>query len=177
MKRGKFMVFNYSKINVDHSIKIGSDTAPIKVIEYINLRCPDSKKYEEEIAPYLNTFIQEGKVQRIIKHFDKKVYGLESGNILNQYLNYETPSVTYEMIRKLFKEQEEWGFNRLAQIPHTAQEYGLTLQAANSNISKAVLKEVEAVGVEMIPSVFINETPFIERFDFEDFKKEIDALL
>lgn len=174
MKRGKFMSFNYSNISDQHSIKIGSDTAPIKVVEYINLRCPDSKFYEEEIAPYLNTFIQEGKVQRIMKHFDKKVYGLESGNLLNQYLNYATPIETYEMIQKLFKEQDEWGFDRLAQIPHIATDYGLTLQPANRETSKAVLEEVEAVGVEMIPTVFVNDTAFVERFSFEDFKKEVD---
>lgn len=168
------MAFNFSKMNFDNSIKIGLDTAPIKVVEYINLRCPDSKAYEEEMTPYLNTFIQDGKVQRIIKHFDKKSYGLESGNLLNQYLNYETSGETYEMIQKLFKEQDQWGFDRLAQIPHIAQEYGLALQPANREISKAVLNEVDAVGVEMIPTVFINETAFVERFDFEDFKKEVD---
>lgn len=161
-------------MNCENSIKIGSDTAPIKVVEYINLRCPDSKAYEEKMTPYLNTFIQDGQVQRIIKHFDKKSYGLESGNLLNQYINYETPNESYTVIQKLFKEQDEWGFERLAQIPHTAKEYGLTLQAANGEISKAVLKEVEAVGVEMIPTVFVNETAFVERFSFEDFKKEID---
>ncbi len=168
------MAFNTSAINDDNSIKIGLDTAPIKVVEYINLRCPDSKSYEEKMTPYLNTFIQDGQVQRIIKHFDKKSYGLESGNLLNQYINYETPNESYTVIQKLFQEQDEWGFERLAQIPHIAQDYGLTLQTANSEISKAILKEVEAVSVEMIPTVFVNETAFVERFAFEDFKKEID---
>lgn len=168
------MSFNYSSINVQNSIKIGPDDAPVKVVEYINLRCPDSKAYEEDIAPYLTPYIQEGKVQRIMKHFDKKSYGLESGNLLNQYLNYETPSETYEMIQKLFKEQDQWGFDRLAQIPHIATGYGLSLQPANSEMSNAVLKEVKAVGVEMIPTVFVNETAFVERFDFEEFKKEVD---
>ena len=168
------MPFTYSAINAKHSIKIGSDDAPIKVVEYINLRCPDSKFYDEEIAPYLDSLIQEGKVQRIMKHFDKKSYGLESGNLLNQFLDYEAPSETYKMIQKLFKEQDDWGFDRLAQIPHIAADYALELQPANREISKAVLEEVEAVGVEMIPTVFVNETAFVERFDFEDFKKEVD---
>ena len=49
------MSFNYSKITLDDSIKIGSDEAPLKIVEYINLRCPDSKNYEENIAPFLDT--------------------------------------------------------------------------------------------------------------------------
>lgn len=177
MRRVNPMPFNYSAITNQHSIKIGPDTAPIKVVEYINLRCPDSKAYEEKVAPYLNPLIQEGKVQRIIKHFDKKSYGLESGNLLNQYLNYDTPKATYEMIQKLFKEQNQWGFDRLAQIPHIAKEYGLTLQPANSDRSKAVLDEVAAVGVEMIPTVFVNQKALVEIITFDAFKKAVDEQL
>lgn len=171
------MSFNDSEINFHHSIKIGPDSAPIKVVEYINLRCPDSKAYEEEVSPYLNPSIEAGKVQRIIKHFDKKSYGLEAGNLLNQYLNYNTPNETYEMVQKLFREQDDWGFERLAQIPHIARAYGLTLHLENSTRSKAVLAEVEAVGVEMIPTVFVNEKAFVETIDLAAFQKEIDALL
>lgn len=173
MKRVSLMTFNYSEMSFNDSIKIGLDTAPIKVVEYINLRCPDSKAYEEEIAPYLNAFIQDGTVQRIIKHFDKETYGLEKGNLLNQYLNYESPSETYEMIQKLFKEQEHWGHNRISQMPHIAKEYGLTLQKENSVIAKNVFKETQAVHVEMIPTVFVNQKAFVETIDFDTFKKEI----
>lgn len=171
------MTFNNSKITSNNSIKIGSDTAPLKVVEYINLRCPDSKAYEEEVAPYLDTYIQEGKVQRILKHFDKEVYGLEKGNLLNQYLNYETPNETYAVIQQLFKEQQDWGPARMAQIPHIAHAYGLTLQAANQKISKQILQEVEAVQVERIPTVFVGNRVFVETIDAKSFKKAIEELL
>lgn len=171
------MTFNNSKITSNNSIKIGSDTAPVKVIEYINLRCPDSKAYEEEVAPYLDTYIQEGKVQRILKHFDKEVYGLEKGNLLNQYLNYETPNETYTTIQKLFKEQEVWGHARISQIPHIAHAYGLTLQTPNQELAKQVLKEVNAVHVERIPTVFVGNRVFVETIDAKSFKKAIEELL
>lgn len=85
------MSFNYSEISDDFAIKIGSDDAPLKVVEYINLRCPDSKAYEENVAPFLNNYIENGTVQRVLKHFDKQTIYLELGNILNQYLDYSTP--------------------------------------------------------------------------------------
>ena len=66
------MSFNYSEISDNNSIKIGSDDAPLKIVEYINLRCPDSKAYEENVAPFLNSYIENGTVQRILKHFDKQ---------------------------------------------------------------------------------------------------------
>ena len=48
------MSFNYSKITYDDAIKIGSDEAPLKIVEYINLRCPDSKNYEDNVVSYLD---------------------------------------------------------------------------------------------------------------------------
>ncbi len=161
-------------IHEENSIKIGSDEAPLKVIEYINLRCPDSKEYEEEVVPYLDTYIQEGKVQRIIKHFDKAVYGLEKGNLFNQYLNYDTPTETYAIIQKLFKKQAKWGQKRIADIPHLAAEYGLTLQSQNEKIAKKIMEEVEQNQIEMIPTVFVNDQAFIETIDLAAFQKAIE---
>lgn len=54
------MSFNTAKITFGDSIKIGSDSAPLKVVEYINLRCLDSKEYEEDVSPFLNPYIENG---------------------------------------------------------------------------------------------------------------------
>lgn len=167
------MTFNLSKITFDDCIKVGSDSAPLKVVEYINLRCPDSKEYEENIVPFLDDFIEDGQVQRIIKHFDKGKYGLETGNVLNQYLNYDTPEETYEFIKKLFNEQSIWGSNRLAHIPHVAKEYGLSLQEANKSLADRVLTEVESVNVESIPTIFVGQKAFVETVDLEEFKNTV----
>lgn len=168
------MTFNVAAITYDDSIKIGSDDAPLKIVEYINLRCPDSKNYEENVAPFLDSYIERGKVQRILKHFDKEKYGLEKGNLLNQYINYDTPEESYQLIKELFAEQHVWGQHRLAQIPHIAKEYGLELQAANSEISNRVLAEVVAVNVESIPTVFVGDTAFVETVNLEDFKQAVE---
>lgn len=167
------MPFNYSKISYDDGIKVGADTAPLKIVEYINLRCPDSKNYEENIAPFLDKYIENGQIQRILKHFDKAKYGLETGNVLNQYLNYETSEETYSLIEKLFKEQDEWGNERLADIPHIAKKYGLSLQSSNKDRTKRVLEEVKAVNVESIPTIFVGEEAFVETVNFEEFKQAV----
>src|SRR5690625_1447296 len=100
------MSFNYSEITHADSIKIVSDDAPLKIVEYINLLCPDSINYEDNVAPFLNAYIKNGTVQSILKHFDKQKYPLEVGNVLNQYLDYSTPEETFKLIKKLFEEQE-----------------------------------------------------------------------
>ena len=121
------MSFNYSEITHNDSLKIGSDDAPLKIVEYINLRCPDSKNYEENVAPFLNEYIKNGTVQRVLKHFDKQKYPLEVGNVLNQYLNYNNSEETFDLVKKLFADQNTLGRNRLAAIPHLAHDYCLSL--------------------------------------------------
>lgn len=169
------MSFNYSKIIHDDSIKVGSDDAPLKIVEYINLRCPDSKNYEEKIAPFLDAYIKNGTVQRILKHFDKKKYPLEVGNVLNQYLDYDTPEETFEWIKKLFEEQETWGKNRLSQIPHIAKDYGFSLQIQNRKQALRIDEEVKAVNVTNVPTIFVGEKAFVETIDLEEFQEAVES--
>lgn len=168
------MSFNYSEVSNDFAIKIGSDDAPLKIVEYINLRCPDSKAYEENVAPFLANYIENGTVQRVLKHFDKQTIYLELGNILNQYLDYSTPEETYKVIQKIFKVQDKWGNKRLTDMPHVAAEYGLTLQADNRMQAHGVTEEVKAVNVERIPTVFVGEEAFVETIILEDFKTAVE---
>lgn len=168
------MSFNLEEITYGDSLKIGSDHAPLKVVEYINLRCPDSKNYEENIAPFLNAYIKNGTVQRILKHFDKKKYPLEVGNVLNQYLDYTHPAQTYRDIQTIFEEQDVWGQYDLAEIPHFAEEYDLLLQPKNRSQAKRIDDEINAVNVTHVPTVFVGDEAFVETIDLEDFKAAVE---
>lgn len=171
------MSFNYSKITYKDALKIGSDDAPVKVVEYVNLRCPFSKKYEENVVPSLDQYIKDGKVQRVLKHFDKEKYPLEVGNVLNQYLDYNHPEETYERIQKIFAKQDIWGNQRLSHIPHVAKEYGLTLQENNKEQADRIFEEVQAVNVELIPTIFVGEKEWIGTVDLDEFLEEIEKSL
>lgn len=168
------MSFNIKKITHGDSLKVGSDDAPLKIVEYINLRCPYSKKYEETVAPSLNEFIETGQVQRIIKHFDKEKYGLEAGNILNQYINYDTFKESYALMKQIFEQQDAWRDKPLSQIPHVASDFGLSLQPSNKERSQRILTEVEAVNVGLIPTVFVGEEVFVGTADVVEFLAAVE---
>jgi len=168
------MSFNLDEITHEDSIKLGSDEAPVKVAEYINLRCPYSKEYEETIASSLNEYIEAGQVQRILKHFDKEKEALETGNVLHQYIDYENPADSYDVIKEIFATQDGWKDRRLAEIPHLARELALSLQAANEERSQRVLTEVKAVNVEVVPTVFVEDEAFVGTADLDAFKAAIE---
>jgi len=169
------MSFNIDEITHEDSIKLGSDDAPLKVVEYINLRCPDSKNYEENVAKYLDAYVKNGTVQRILKHFDKKKYPLEVGNVLNQYLDYDRPNETYEIVQQLFDKQASWGKERLADMPHVAGEYGLSLQPENRKQAKRTDEEIKAVGIEKVPTVFVGDEAFVETIGLDEFKSAVEG--
>ncbi len=171
------MTFNLNEITHEDSLNIGSDDAPLKVVEYINLRCPDSKHYEENIAPFFDEYIQKGMVQRIVKHFDKEKYPLEAGNVLNQYLDYDQPQETYALVKKLFKKQDAWGKKRLAEIPHVAKEYGLTLQKKKREQAARISQEVQAANINYIPTVFVGKEAFVETIEGEELQKVVEDFL
>lgn len=168
------MTLDYSKVTFKDSIKVGSDDAPLKIVEYINLRCPDSKHYEEEIAPHLFEYIIEGKVQRVLKHFDKEKYPLEVGNLLNQYLDYEKQDATYRLMKVFFQNQDIWGKYRLTQIPHFASLNGFELQENNLKQAQRISKEVIEAKVKYIPTIFVGEKAFVGTIELEELKNIVE---
>ena len=89
-------------------LTIGSESAPIKVESFINLACPYCKNFFFAADTVLKPFIDQGKVQHTIKHFDKTKQGLLKGTIANIYLNYQRPEETLDCIRELYQTQAQW---------------------------------------------------------------------
>ena len=52
------MTFQTDKITYQDAIKLGKDTAKVKVVEYYNLACPDALNYQEQFAFFLDPLIQ-----------------------------------------------------------------------------------------------------------------------
>src|SRR5699024_6608647 len=71
-------------------------------------------------------FIDQGKVQHTIKHFDKTKQGLLKGTIANIYLNYQRPEETLDIIRELYQTQAQWKVSFSTIEAKMEEEYNLT---------------------------------------------------
>ncbi len=65
-------VIDATKVNTETGLHIGESNAPVKMIEFINVRCPYCRKWFEESEELLAQSVKSGKVERIIKLFDKR---------------------------------------------------------------------------------------------------------
>lgn len=164
------------KVNAITGIKIGREDAPVKVIEFINLACPYCEMWYEDSKNLLTEYVSAGKVQRIIKHFDKETAGLRKGNVLHRYLDYTDPEKALEEIEFFFAHQKEWG--RLRDLDEIAayavEKRNLTLQS-NETKAKEIVKEANGAEVVLVPTVFIGKDIFDENISQQELKNLIEA--
>ena len=166
-----------NQVKPQHGIHVGKEDAPVKVMDFINLSCPYCKKWFEESLETLQKFIDEGKVERIIKHFDKEKPGLRKGNVLHHYLDYSTPEKAVKDIAFFYEHQEDWGNLEEEQVAKYAEEERNLTPQDNQEEAKAIVEEAERANVTLVPSVFIGEHIFDESVTQEELVQYIEEEL
>ncbi|GCF94479.1 thioredoxin [Enterococcus florum] len=148
-------------VNDLNGIKIGSEQAPKKIIEFVNLRCPFCKQWFEESYEVLSEAVATKKVQRIIKLLDKDKASLQRGNIMHEYISSD-PEKTLDQLRQAFDTQEIWGSMTLEQVAQYAEEQLHLKQQPTQAIQNEIRNEAALANVRFVPSVFIDQHIFDE---------------
>lgn len=147
---------NTSKINVETGIKIGSDDTRVKMVEFVNLRCPFCRQWFEEKNDLLQQFVIEGKIQRIIKLFDKEKPSLALGNIMQHHV--PTDDSALAVIKAIYDTQDEWSsLDTHEDVAHYATEkLQLTLQDYKKDADLIIQEAIDA-NVFFVPTIIIGE--------------------
>ncbi|MFD0896428.1 thioredoxin domain-containing protein [Loigolactobacillus binensis] len=154
---------NPAKIS-QRGLVIGANNAPITVIEFINLRCPYCKQWFEKAAPLLEPAVQNGRVKRFFKFFDKPKEKLQKGNVAQHHIPYAQPEKAYAAIKFLFAHQKDWGEN----LSHSEIDDYIERQLAlpkqpNQTMIDLVLKETQAANIQFVPTIIIGAAIFDEK--------------
>ena len=167
-----------SEVGTTYGFKIGNPDAPVKVIEFINLRCPFCKKWYEDSKDVLAYYVAAGKVQRIIKHFDKEKPSLAKGNVVHHYLDYSNPEKALEEMDYFYDKQDEWGdLEELKEVAaYVEEKRGLTHQPNTEEIN-GIIEEAGRANVVLVPSVFIVEAIFDEHITSDELTDLIETAL
>ncbi|MDT2815375.1 thioredoxin domain-containing protein [Vagococcus carniphilus] len=145
-----------SKINYDTGIKIGSDKAPVKVVEYINVRCPFCRQWSDEKNDLLQQLVAEGKIQRVIKLFDKEKPSLALGNIMHHHIPTDEKAIA--AIQAIYETQDDWGnLDSHEEVAlYATEKLQLTLQDYKETAESIVQETIDA-NVFFVPTVIIGE--------------------
>ena len=166
-------------------IMIGSDKAPVTVIEYASMTCPHCAHFEETTLPELKKrYIDTGKVRYVMREFPLDALAA-AGFMLARCAG---PDKYEAVVETLFAKQADWAMVQkpIPPLMAIAKQFGFTEESFNACLAnQKVLDDIQAVrdhavnklGVNSTPTFFINGKRFVGDLSIEVMAKEIDTYL
>ncbi|AMB94031.1 thioredoxin domain-containing protein [Aerococcus sanguinicola] len=168
---------NPKGIGTELGLKLGCDDAPIKSIEFINYRCPFARKFFQSNSYLLDEWVAAGKLQRIIKSYDRDKHELSKANILHQYIDYDRPEEAYQMIHYFYANQDVWGEMDHDGVKDWVENVVGLERQDNEDIAQAIRQEGEGNGVRFVPTVFLAGHILDEHEDYFTIRKWLQEAL
>ncbi|EOH90027.1 thioredoxin domain-containing protein [Enterococcus pallens] len=157
-------------VNDLNGIKIGSNQAPKKIIEFMNLRCPFCKQWFEDSQELLTKAVIEGKVQRIIKLLDKDKESLQRGNIMHEYISDDSEKAL-QQIQQVYASQENWKELSLEQVANYAEKTLQLEQQPNQNLQQEIRNEADQANIKFVPTILVDDFIFNESVTQDELKE------
>ncbi|MBO1305454.1 DsbA family protein [Enterococcus sp. 669A] len=157
-------------VNDLNGIKIGSDQAPKRIIEFMNLRCPFCKQWFEESQEILGQAVADGKVQRIIKLLDKDKESLQRGNVMHEYISSDSDKALQQILQ-VYASQDEWKELSLEQVAHYAETVLHLQQQPNQALQQEIRNEAEQSNIKFVPTVLVDDHIFDESVTQDQLKE------
>ena len=168
----------------DGDVALGSDKAPVTIIEYASMTCPHCAHFSETTFPELKKrYIDTGKVRFIFREFpfDKVA---AAGFMLARCAGKDRYMAVVET---LFAKQSEWVVNEpRAPLENIAKQLGFTDETFKQCLTnQKVLDDIEVVrnravqklGVNSTPTFFVNGKKLVGDVAIDTLAKEIDPYL
>jgi protein-disulfide isomerase len=165
-------------------IMIGSDKAPVTIIEYASMTCPHCAHFEETTLPELKKrYIDTGKVRYVMREFPLDALAA-AGFMLARCAG---PDKYESVVETLFAKQPDWVVQKpIPPLMAIAKQFGFTEESFNACLAnQKVLDDIQAVrdhavnklAVNSTPTFFINGKRLVGDLSIEAMAKEIDPYL
>ena len=163
---------------------LGSETAPVTMIEYASMTCPHCAHFHAEGFPVLKSkYIETGKVRFVLREFPFDPLAV-AGFMLARCAGDKREA----MVDLLFAQQKNWAFTDkplqgltavVKQTGMSQQTFDACLQdkALYDNINQVRDRGAQKFGVDATPTFFINGTKVSGDLSPADLDKYIEPLL
>jgi protein-disulfide isomerase len=177
-----------AKPGPDGDVVLGSDKAPVTIIEYASMTCPHCAHFSAETFPELKKrYIDTGKVRFIFREFpfDKVA---AAAFMLARCARKDGGNDRYmAVVETLFAKQDQWvNDHPLEPLKTIAKQFGFTDDSFKACLTnQQVLNGIEAVrdravdklGVNSTPTFFVNGKKVVGDVSIDTMAKEIDPYL
>jgi protein-disulfide isomerase len=173
----------------DGDMALGSNNAPVTIIEYASMTCPHCAHFSETTFPELKKrYIDTGKVRYIFREFpfDKLA---AAAFMLARCASKDGGGEKYmAVVETLFAKQNEWAVpdDAAPRLQNIAKQLGfsdesfkacLTNQQVLNGIEAVRDRAVQKLGVSSTPTFFVNGKKVVGDVPIETLAKEIDPYL
>jgi protein-disulfide isomerase len=170
----------------DGDVVLGSDKAPVTVIEYASMTCPHCAHFSTTTFPELKQrYIDTGKVRFIMREFPLDTLAA-SGFMLARCAGNDNDKYM-AIVETLFARQSDWIVREpLPPLKSIAKQFGLTEDSFKQCLSnQKLLDDIQGVrdraanklGVGSTPTFFINGKKLVGDVSIDAMAKEIDSYL
>jgi protein-disulfide isomerase len=168
----------------DGDIMIGSDKAPVTVIEYASMTCPHCAHFSETTFPELQKrYIDTGKVRYTLRAFP--LDALSAAGFMLARCGGKDKYMP--IVETLFAKQQEWIVKEpLPPLKEIAKQFGVGESEFNECLAnQKLLDSIQAVrdhaaqklGVNSTPTFFVNGKKLVGDVSIDQMAKEIDPYL
>ena len=173
-----------AKAGSDGDVVLGSEKAPVTIIEYASMTCPHCAHFSETTFPELQKrYIDTGKVRFIFREFPLDALAA-AGFMLARCAG---PDKFLPVIETLFAKQREWMVEKPIEPLRTiARQFGFTHDTfdaclANQKVLDGIQdvrdRAAEKLGVNSTPTFFVNGKRLTGDQSIEALAKAIDPYL
>jgi protein-disulfide isomerase len=173
-----------AKPGPDGDIVLGSEKAPVTIIEYASMTCPHCAHFSTETFPELQKrYIDTGKVRFIFREFPLDALAA-AGFMLARCAGKDK---FMPIVETLFAKQQEWIVQKpVAPLMEIAKQFGFTQQTFDQCLAnQQVLDSIQAVrdraatklGVNSTPTFFVNGKKLAGDQSIDALSKVIDPYL
>jgi protein-disulfide isomerase len=168
----------------DGDVVLGSDKAPVTVIEYASMTCPHCANFSRTTFPELKRrYIDTGKVRFIFREFPLDALAA-SGSVLARCAGNDNDKYM-AIVETLFAKQSDWMVREpLAPLKAIAKQFGLTEDSLSQCLANQKLLDdiqgvrdhaVKKLGVKSTPTFFINGKKLVGDVSIEAMAKQIEG--
>ncbi|WP_085990995.1 thioredoxin domain-containing protein [Oceanobacillus senegalensis] len=143
----------------NNQLKIGKDDAPVKLEAFMNVACKGSASIYRLAKQVLPEYIESGKLQVIIKLYDKPREELILGSLVHWSLDYSNPEQAIHAVTDLLDKHPSWmELSNKELKQQIVRDYGLSPEERleNVDVSLAITKEAIEREITKVPTLFFN---------------------
>ena len=176
-----------AKAGPQGDVVLGSDKAPVTIIEYASMTCPHCAHFQETTFPELRKrYIDTGKVRYILRDFPLDSLAA-AAFVLARCAGKDDKNKYYSLVDTLFRQQQQWAVEKpIPPLMAIAKQAGFTEESFNACLTNQKAwdamesvrqRAVNVFKVQSTPTFFVNGTLVPGAVSIEEFAKVIDPYL